>query len=113
MGQPWLQNDASPCITTVSQSLENNTVSSLMCLDKRDWDIDIIRDVFNEDDQSSFMDIRLEKINGQDTIYWKMEHTCVYTVSRVYKFLQERKGNWSIQHNHGIWKSLWKIKLSI
>lgn len=109
-GQPWLQNDVNPYITTVSQSIVNKTVSSLMCTEKRDWDIDVIRDVFNEEDQKSIMDVQLEENNGQDVIVWKKEQTGVYSVRSAYRMLQEQKGKWSLQHNNGIWKCLWKIK---
>lgn len=43
VGQPWLlQTNNSWCITTVSQMLENAKVAFLFCMERKEWDVDII-----------------------------------------------------------------------
>lgn len=58
LGQPWLPDDNNPFITTVSTMVENKNLSSPFCTDKKDWDIDISKDVFNSRDQNCIMDIQ-------------------------------------------------------
>lgn len=53
--QPWLKEDDNPYITSESQTLARNNVAFLICVDRRDWDKDIIRDLFNERDQQCIL----------------------------------------------------------
>lgn len=53
--QPWLVNENDPYITTVSQSIENSCVASLFCMDMKDWDVEVVMDVFNVRDQESIL----------------------------------------------------------
>lgn len=73
--QTWLDDKENPYITTVSPSLEEKIVSYLMCMDKRDWDMNIVNDIFNERDQRAILQTRLEENNEQDTINRKQEQT--------------------------------------
>lgn len=66
--------------------------------------------MFIERDKNDITNTKLKEDDEQDVVYWKFEHTCIYTVRSAYKMLQERKGKWSSQANHGIWKMLWKIR---
>lgn len=50
-GQPWLNEEINPYITSVSPAFENQTVSSLMIPGIRAWDVDVVRDLFNDRDQ--------------------------------------------------------------
>lgn len=52
LGQPWLMDEDNPYVTTVSQSIENISVNSLMCIDRRCWLPEVIRDIFNDKDQA-------------------------------------------------------------
>lgn len=47
LNQPWLLDEQNPCITTLSQSIQGNKVSSLMHMDRKAWDIEILEDIFN------------------------------------------------------------------
>lgn len=45
----------------ISRSIEDKNVSSLMCVDRREWDMEIIRDIFNERDQQAITRINLDE----------------------------------------------------
>lgn len=77
-GQPWLQDVCNPYVTTVSQALENKKVASLLCTDNKEWDIDVIRDVFNVKDQHCILIIPLNADNVEDTMYWTFKATRNY-----------------------------------
>lgn len=59
LGQPWLTDKVNPFITTASQSIENTTVKSLMCVDKKEWDMEVVCDIFNVRDQNCILNIHL------------------------------------------------------
>lgn len=78
LGQPWLLEDNNPYITTRSPAIDNQTVSSLFCTDRKEWEVDIIKDVFNERDQQSILNIRLDDSSTVDELYWRLENTGIY-----------------------------------
>ena len=69
MGQPWLLQEDNPYITSSGMVLENNTVASLMFTDKKEWDIDVIKDLFNDRDQSCILSIPVAADNDDDTLF--------------------------------------------
>lgn len=54
VGQPWLLDKENPCITTESQAIVDKQVKALMCIERREWELDIIKDVFNKKIRSAF-----------------------------------------------------------
>lgn len=78
-------------ITTVAQPLVNNTVKSLMCINIWKWDINVIRDILNERDQSCILNILIQESNSDDTLYWSKENTGLYSMRNAYKLLQAHK----------------------
>lgn len=75
-----------------------------MVVGRRDWDTNIICDIFNERDMNTITNTRLKEDETRDVIYWKLKHTGLYIVMSAYRMLQERR------LNHGVQKLLWKIK---
>lgn len=109
-GQPWLADGNDPFITTVSHSVDNRCVASLFCMDRKEWDVEVVRDVFNMRDQECIFDMIIEEDLEEDVLYWKMEQSGVYSVKSAYKYLQVQKGAWRVDENDDIWKKLWSIK---
>lgn len=89
--QPWLENDDNPYITSVSQAFDSNMVSSLMKVNQRGWDEEIIRDLFNERDQQCILNLTIRENLVKDKIYWNKEASEIYSVKSAYRFLQEQK----------------------
>ncbi|KAL8145631.1 hypothetical protein AgCh_003685 [Apium graveolens] len=108
--QPWLEDEFNPCITTNSEVLENQRVALIMCLDRREWDEDIVRDIFNERDQNSILNTHIAEDIGQDSMYWRLENSGVYSVRSAYKFLQVQKNRWRGDCVESVWAKIWKIK---
>lgn len=59
VGQPWLPDAQHPFITTPLQLDSDTVVSSLMGLEGRDWDRDIIEDLFEDRDKRLIYNIQL------------------------------------------------------
>lgn len=94
-GQPWL--------------VEDNTVASLMCTDYKVWDIDLVKDLFNDRDQKCILSLNVDSDNTEDVLFWRFDRGN-YSVKSAYNFLQEQKGNWRVDHNVSIWNLLWLVK---
>lgn len=63
VGQPWLSDDQNPYITSNSQVLVHSKVSSIMALDKREWNEDILKDLFNDRDQQCIRNVYLGEVD--------------------------------------------------
>lgn len=91
-GQPWLLDKNNPYITIETQAIENNNVASLMCMDMKKWDLELVRDIFNERDQDCIISITLNELNNEDIMYWSIEKSGVYSVRSAYNLIQKQKG---------------------
>lgn len=110
IGQPWLMDKENPYITTESQVIEEKRVKDLMCNDRREWEVDMIRDIFNERDQGCILNVQIDDTCEKDTLYWSREVTGNYTVKSAYNMLKEQKGQWRSTQQEDVWVKLWKIK---
>lgn len=109
-GQPWLADEQNPYITSQSPSFENNKVSSLMCVNSRSWDVEVIRDLFNVRDQQCILNTPLVGRLVEDRAYWRLENSGSYSVKSAYRFLQEQKGLWNSGEAAVFWRQLWRVK---
>lgn len=108
--QPWLNYLENPFITTISPSLINQNVSSLFKSGTKEWDMEVINDIFEDRDRQCIVNTRVEQDLNRDILFWKLEHTCQYSVKSAYSLLQEQKGIWNAVDNDGFWKKFWLIK---
>lgn len=109
-GQPWLGSKENAFITTISPSITNQKVNSLMCTCSRKWDWEVISDIFNATDQESIQATNIEGDLDSDVLQWEGDITGQYTVKSAYKLLQVQKDTYGHQGNNNIWKALWQIK---
>lgn len=52
LDQPWLKNDDNPYISSTDQRLEGMKLSSIMHVDGRGWNEEVIQELFNVHDQN-------------------------------------------------------------
>ncbi|KAL8146376.1 hypothetical protein AgCh_004207 [Apium graveolens] len=110
LDQPWLMEEDNPFVTTSSQSLEDKTVKDFLIAGKNQWDVNLVREHFNERDQGCILNISLNSSSSEDMIYWRFEESGLYSVKSAHKHLQVQKRQWTIEDNSSIWKKLWRIK---
>ncbi|XP_074352658.1 uncharacterized protein LOC141691804 [Apium graveolens] len=79
MDQPWLNAENSH-VTTVSPALENQMVASLFRSHTREWELDTIREVFNDQDQQHILNTMIEQDLEEDVLNWKFENSGNYSV---------------------------------
>uniref|UniRef100_A0A803Q5E7 procollagen-proline 4-dioxygenase n=1 Tax=Cannabis sativa TaxID=3483 RepID=A0A803Q5E7_CANSA len=85
LGTPWLPNVHNRCVSSIHPGLQNNTVSSLMQMDNRDWDSEVILDLFPTHEADVILGIPLTNTTRPDFWSWKADHRGVFTVRSVYQ----------------------------
>lgn len=78
-------SESNPVITTESHVIEDGYVASLFCTERKEWDMDLIRDVFKSRDQEKILSIPLDVSEEEDILYWRLENTGMYSVKSAYK----------------------------
>ena len=79
---PWLPSDVSYITTHPNEELKYFTVQSLMNVDNKSWDEDILRELFSVDEVRTILSIPLSSRRVGDEWVWKYERKGV-TLLRV------------------------------
>ncbi|KAM6571614.1 hypothetical protein CsatA_015694 [Cannabis sativa] len=82
-----------------------------MKINQREWDNEVISDIFNLRDAQIILQIPLSNQAHEDVWYWSKEATGFYSVKSAYKHIQDSKGNWANDEGTTFWKKYWKIKV--
>lgn len=107
---PWLPSEEDPYIHSTSESIEGQMISSLMVPSQRQWDEEVVTDIFDTRDANLIMSILLQSA-GVDSWYWCKERMGNYTVKSAYLLLQDIKGAYQVSNNSGFWRKLWNLKI--
>lgn len=106
INQPWLADLENPFITSQHIALREVTVHNLFKTNSREWDGDIINDLFDDRDREAIKNIVLCRNQYVDTRYWLFEQNGQYTVRSAYKLLQRIHGNWVENEDTKLWRGL-------
>lgn len=85
----WIIGGDSLIVKSRHPALVDRTVSSLLQMDKKDWDMDIVKDLFINDEVELILSIPLSVSNSQDPWLWLKEVSGVYFVKSAYRSLDE------------------------
>ncbi|XP_050233384.1 uncharacterized protein LOC126681873 [Mercurialis annua] len=111
-GDPWLLDVNNPYASTpFIPELEGTTVSSLLKVDSKDWDVDVITDVLCIRDAQEILKIPLTSSCNDDKWSWRFDRKGLYTVRSAYKALMEVNNNTTPNVIWSGWKHLWKLKV--
>uniref|UniRef100_A0A803QI10 RNase H type-1 domain-containing protein n=1 Tax=Cannabis sativa TaxID=3483 RepID=A0A803QI10_CANSA len=69
----WLPDIENPFITSFHPSLCDKEVKCLTTMDGKNWDIEIISNLFNDRDKDPILSIPISSSNSVDTWYWSKE----------------------------------------
>lgn len=75
IGQPWLNNLENPYISTNSPSLTDQMVVSLFHTGTKEWDLEVIKYIFDERDQQCILNTKVEQELDKDVLCWKLENS--------------------------------------
>ncbi|XP_019161422.1 PREDICTED: uncharacterized protein LOC109158058 [Ipomoea nil] len=70
----WLPDAANPMVTTPPfPHLHNATVNSLMNNQGTDWDVEVVRDIFNTRDAQLILSVPIPQGNRYDKVIWNKD----------------------------------------
>lgn len=107
----WLQDNANHYIVSRHPALQNQNVTCLMKTGTREWDGEVIQDLFEVRDQILIYGIPLSNGQEDDIRYWFRDRSGLFTVKSVYNLLQDLNGDWVENANSGFWRRLWNLKI--
>ncbi|XP_019157363.1 PREDICTED: uncharacterized protein LOC109153925 [Ipomoea nil] len=107
-GDPWLPDDTKPYVESPPlEYLGNPTVNSLECVNFREWDWEVLYDIFCERNVNLIQSIPLANGCDCDSLYWWGEQNEAYSVRSAYRLAVGNMGD-----GEGvIWKGLWRLKI--
>uniref|UniRef100_A0A803Q693 RNase H type-1 domain-containing protein n=1 Tax=Cannabis sativa TaxID=3483 RepID=A0A803Q693_CANSA len=83
----WLPREEFPTPTSDLSMYNDHRVNSLFKVGCREWDEEVVRDVFNEGDAEVILGIPLAAGDARDSWYWFKERHGVYSVKTAYHCL--------------------------
>ena len=105
---PWLPCAGSGMVSTaVLEGLADAKVSNLMQPDSREWDLDLLWDLFDARDVSLICSTPLSHRLVQDSSYWIYDNKGRFSIRSCYRVLQ---GELS-QVGASSWQKLWMVKV--
>ncbi|KAM6587325.1 hypothetical protein CsatA_009930 [Cannabis sativa] len=108
---PWLPDASNPYITSSHVGLIGHEVSSRFSMDDRSWDVELVRDMFNERDANLILSIPLSFSTSSDFWSWSDESTGQFSVKNAYGILQASKDPRTGNNNSGFWQKFWQLKI--
>ena len=106
----WLPDIINPFVTSSHAALNGVNVSQLMVVGQNEWDVDLLKDLFDERDLELIRNIPISR-EDEDVWYWRFDRLGSYTVkSGYYALLKSFLGSESLNFQ-GFWRSLWRLKV--
>ncbi|KAM6542808.1 hypothetical protein CsatB_007255 [Cannabis sativa] len=109
--QPWLPDPDNPYITSSHVGLLGHNVNSLFMLEERNWDTELVRDMFNNRYANLILSIPLSFSASSDFWSWSKESSGLFSVKSAYQLLQDSKNPRTGSNNSGFWHKLWQLKI--
>uniref|UniRef100_A0A803QEJ8 Reverse transcriptase zinc-binding domain-containing protein n=1 Tax=Cannabis sativa TaxID=3483 RepID=A0A803QEJ8_CANSA len=109
LDEPWLPGIGTNFITTYHPNLSGRTVDSLMKIEEKVWDKELLFDMFTEEESRCILSIQLSDSATMDNWFWSEEKSGFYSVSSAYKLLQQQSGAWPCSGAVSCWQNLWKM----
>jgi hypothetical protein len=99
-GDRWLATPISHKVQSVPRIIDRNSkVAYLINLDSKCWKIDLIKEVFSEDEAQVISNIPLSPLLPQDRLIWRGTTNGVFTVRSAYHLGKE------------VWKFIWSMNV--
>ncbi|KAM6582578.1 hypothetical protein CsatB_009580 [Cannabis sativa] len=106
---PWLPDPSNPFVLSDHPGLVNQKVSSLLSMQSKSWDFEIINDLLDERDKNLVLSIPLSLHTTADKWCWTDETNGLYTVKSAYRLLQKNSGVQASAEDQKMFKVLWQL----
>lgn len=112
MNDPWLPCELDLYITTVHDAIKGQKVSCLMSMTDDSWDVDVVRDIFNDRDANLILSIPLRRTED-DVWFWRKERLGHYTVKSAYAVVKESADVNTSSSITSFWSKIWSKKVPL
>lgn len=108
---PWLPREHNPYVNPEQGGMEGKKVNNLFRMEAKEWDEDLIRDMFNDQEAAIILGIQLSESTTSDSWYWNKEITGVYSVRSAYRWLMSTtRGNQNSDYSK-LCAKFWRLKV--
>lgn len=80
-------------------------------MDSKAWEIDIVEEMFNEQDKELIFNIQLGETLNRNEWYWKEEFYGDYSVKSAHTLLQVGNNKWHASDISSVWKKVWRLSI--
>lgn len=98
-------------MTHMIPGMEDIKVSSLMVIDRSEWDIYILRDLFHENDVQQILKIPISHSREENAWVWLDEANGAYYVKSAYRRLYQIHYGDSNPGNNFNWLKIWRLSV--
>ncbi|XP_074378628.1 uncharacterized protein LOC141720172 [Apium graveolens] len=116
---PWLPAvDLGYLTTEMPDKLKDITVNSLMDDTGKNWDIELVEDIFNTRDADLIKRVPIPMSEKEDSWFWLLDESGMFTVKSAYRWLQGEYDNtyksfcnklWSLKFPGKVMHFLWRV----
>ncbi|CAN1787360.1 Putative ribonuclease H protein At1g65750 [Linum perenne] len=107
---PWINDDASRFVTTEPMvEMTDLKVNELWIPGTKQWDVELIEELFNDRDAKAITEIPLNGNHTPDAPIWHFGKDGALTVRSAYRVWENHLSNVNTHHVEGPWIDLWKL----
>ncbi|CAN1156856.1 Putative ribonuclease H protein At1g65750, partial [Linum perenne] len=94
----------------VINGIEDMTAKDLLIPGLKEWDAELLGELFGQRDVSEILSISIKQSNLEDKRIWGLSRNGEYTVRSGYRVAMERIFDQSQHHVQGNWTELWNVE---
>ncbi|XP_058774671.1 uncharacterized protein LOC131648950 [Vicia villosa] len=111
MNEPWLRDGERKCQNgPQQQGVYNIIVSNLMLDNVKQWNMELLRDLFDYTTIEDIIQVPLVEEVTEDRLVWKEEENGCYSVRSGYRMWRNMRGKSGNSEVPRIWSNVWGIK---
>ncbi|XP_050222666.1 uncharacterized protein LOC126672755 [Mercurialis annua] len=111
---PWLIDKSSGFILSDHRpNLNDSKVWQLFKEETREWDLEILRDLFVEEDQVRILSVPISVRNLKDSWIWVLDEKNRFSVRSVYRSLRGEFADDELQESPFCWNRLWNLNIPL
>ena len=114
----WLPRKHPPLLSVCSiVDFENSTVDILIDPQTRQWNVEMVEGLFNEEEAELIKQIPLSRFAPEDNLFWPFSSSGLYSCKSGYKFLKleeemlERPHGSATNEDTQVWKQIWSMNV--
>uniref|UniRef100_A0A803NTY2 Reverse transcriptase zinc-binding domain-containing protein n=1 Tax=Cannabis sativa TaxID=3483 RepID=A0A803NTY2_CANSA len=106
---PWLPDGQNPYVSSNHPALEGHLVSNLLSVGSKQWDAEVVNDLFNDRDKELIFSIQMSESVVSDSWFWNKSATGFYSVKSAYIALHQANNTVALKADREGYKRQWQL----